>query len=159
MHHLQERSLSTRDFLRLCAGVANHMGADLEQMYRRVLFTILMGNRDDHLRNHGFLREGNGWRLSPAFDINPNPEKDVHALAQPDRHHHLTAFGHSANVVDGTGPDNHEEAILMHHENPSSNERFPWWIGKLTERISSRDVLKKRFRFHPNYFSAQGQSR
>lgn len=62
-------------------GVANHIGADLEQMYRRVLFTLLIGNRDDHLRNHGFLREGNGWRLSPAFDINPNPEKDVHVLA------------------------------------------------------------------------------
>jgi serine/threonine-protein kinase HipA len=65
-------------------GVANHIGADLEQMYRRVLFTILIGNRDDHLRNHGFLREGNGWRLSPAFDINPNPEKDIHVLAIDD---------------------------------------------------------------------------
>lgn len=65
-------------------GVANHIGADLEQMCRRVLFTILLGNRDDHLRNHGFLREGNGWRLSPAFDINPNPGKDVHVLAIDD---------------------------------------------------------------------------
>lgn len=66
------------------AGVALHIGDDLEQMYRRVLFTILIGNRDDHLRNHGFLREDNGWRLSPAFDINPNPEKDVHVLAIDD---------------------------------------------------------------------------
>ncbi|MGO4703133.1 type II toxin-antitoxin system HipA family toxin [Dyella sp. 2RAB6] len=62
-------------------GVAHRIGADLEQLYRRVLFTILIGNRNDHLRNHGFLREGNGWRLSPAFDINPNPEKDAHVLA------------------------------------------------------------------------------
>jgi len=62
-------------------GAANRIGADLEQLCRRVLFTILMGNRGDHLRNHGFLREGNGWRLSPAFDINPNPGKDVHVLA------------------------------------------------------------------------------
>lgn len=62
-------------------GVANHIGSDLEQMFRRVLFNILIGNRDDHLRNHGFLREGNGWRLSPAFDINPNPGKDAHVLA------------------------------------------------------------------------------
>jgi len=65
-------------------GVANHIGSDLEQLCRRVLFTILIGNRDDHLRNHGFLREGNGWRLSPAFDINPNPEKDAHVLAIDD---------------------------------------------------------------------------
>lgn len=54
---------------------------DLEQLYRRILFSILVGNRDDHLRNHGFLRAPGGWRLSPAFDINPNPDKDVHALA------------------------------------------------------------------------------
>lgn len=62
-------------------GAPTHINRDLEQMCRRVLFTILIGNRDDHLRNHGFLREGNGWRLSPAFDINPNPEKDAHVLA------------------------------------------------------------------------------
>lgn len=54
---------------------------DLEQMYRRVLFSVLIGNRDDHLRNHGFLRVAGGWRLSPAFDINPNPDRGEHALA------------------------------------------------------------------------------
>lgn len=62
------------------SGSAGSIDADLEQLYRRVVFNILIGNRDDHLRNHGFLREGNGWRLSPAFDVNPNPHKDVHVL-------------------------------------------------------------------------------
>jgi serine/threonine-protein kinase HipA len=41
----------------------------------------MVSNRDDHLRNHGFIREATGWRLSPAYDINPNPEKYEHALA------------------------------------------------------------------------------
>lgn len=54
---------------------------DLAQLYRRIVFSILLGNRDDHLKNHGFLRVARGWRLSPAFDINPNPDKDVHALS------------------------------------------------------------------------------
>jgi serine/threonine-protein kinase HipA len=54
---------------------------DLEQLYRRILFSILIGNRDDHLRNHGFLRGRHGWVLSPAFDINPNPDKAEHTLA------------------------------------------------------------------------------
>lgn len=54
---------------------------DLAQLFRRILFSILIGNRDDHLRNHGFLRSQGGWQLSPAFDINPNPDRDVHALA------------------------------------------------------------------------------
>lgn len=54
---------------------------DLAQLYRRIVFSILVGNRDDHFRNHGFLRAPGGWRLSPAFDINPNPDKNEHTLA------------------------------------------------------------------------------
>lgn len=62
-------------------GTSSRIADDLEQLFRRILFNILIGNRDDHLRNHGFLREGDGWRLSPAFDVNPNPDKDHHVLA------------------------------------------------------------------------------
>jgi serine/threonine-protein kinase HipA len=48
--------------------------ADLEELWRRIVFTVLISNRDDHLRNHGFLRLGDGgWRLSPAYDLNPTP--------------------------------------------------------------------------------------
>ncbi|WP_030436308.1 type II toxin-antitoxin system HipA family toxin [Actinoplanes subtropicus] len=48
--------------------------ADLRQLWRRIAFSIAIHNTDDHLRNHGFLRHGSGWRLAPAFDVNPNPE-------------------------------------------------------------------------------------
>ena len=61
-------------------GVPREIRTDLAQLYRRILFSILVGNRDDHFRNHGFLRAPGGWRLSPAFDINPNPDKDEHSL-------------------------------------------------------------------------------
>ena len=48
--------------------------ADLAEIWRRVAFSILISNTDDHLRNHGFLRlTSAGWRLSPAFDLNPDP--------------------------------------------------------------------------------------
>lgn len=48
---------------------------ELEQLWRRIVFSILISNTDDHLRNHGFLHQaGDAWRLSPAFDLNPNPE-------------------------------------------------------------------------------------
>lgn len=63
------------------SGTSTSIAASLEQLFRRVLFNILIGNRDDHLRNHGFLRSGDGWVLSPAFDVNPNPHKDHHVLA------------------------------------------------------------------------------
>ncbi len=46
---------------------------DLEQLWRRIVFSILIHNTDDHLRNHGFLLTEKGWRLSPAFDLNPEP--------------------------------------------------------------------------------------
>ena len=44
---------------------------DLEQLWRRIVFSICVTNTDDHLRNHGFLLTNNGWVLSPAYDINP----------------------------------------------------------------------------------------
>ena len=48
---------------------------DLHELYRRILINIHLNNTDDHLRNHGLVRLGSGWRLSPAFDINPTPDK------------------------------------------------------------------------------------
>ena len=49
--------------------------ADLHQLWRRMAFSILISNTDDHLRNHGFLHErADSWSLSPAFDLNPNPD-------------------------------------------------------------------------------------
>lgn len=67
------------------SGTSTQIARDLEQLFRRALFNILIGNRDDHLRNHGFLRAGDGWQLSPAFDVNPNPDKDHHVLAIDDQ--------------------------------------------------------------------------
>lgn len=83
---LQRRDGDSGSYLELAAliesaGDPSGIRQDLEQLYRRILFSILIGNRDDHLRNHGFLRSAAGWRLSPAFDLNPNPEKQEHALA------------------------------------------------------------------------------
>lgn len=49
---------------------------DLHQLWRRIVFNIAVSNTDDHLRNHGFLLTPDGWRLSPAYDINPIAEKD-----------------------------------------------------------------------------------
>lgn len=45
---------------------------DLEELWRRIVFSIAVKNTDDHLRNHGFLLSNKGWQLSPAYDINPN---------------------------------------------------------------------------------------
>ena len=46
--------------------------ANLRQLYRRVAFSVAIGNSDDHFRNHGFLLTPRGWTLSPAYDLNPS---------------------------------------------------------------------------------------
>lgn len=50
---------------------------DLHELWRRIVFSVLIGNLDDHLRNHGFLYDGEDkWRLSPAYDLNPVPSEE-----------------------------------------------------------------------------------
>jgi serine/threonine-protein kinase HipA len=52
---------------------------DFRELYRRLAFTVLVSNKDDHLKNHGFLYVGGGqWRLSPVFDVNPAPDRNPH---------------------------------------------------------------------------------
>jgi serine/threonine-protein kinase HipA len=54
----------------------SHVQTDVEELWRRIAFSICINNVDDHLRNHGFLHVGHDqWRLAPAFDINPFPER------------------------------------------------------------------------------------
>ena len=49
---------------------------DLKQLWRRIVFNIAISNTDDHMRNHGFIITEGGWRLSPAFDMNPSIDKN-----------------------------------------------------------------------------------
>ena len=61
---------------------------DIRQLWRRIVFNILVSNTDDHLRNHGFLWGPGGWQLAPAYDMNPSPMDvggRVHVLAINDQ--------------------------------------------------------------------------
>jgi len=53
---------------------------DLKELWKRIVFNMAVSNTDDHLRNHGFLLTTNGWRLSPAYDVNPQTNKDELSL-------------------------------------------------------------------------------
>ncbi|MFM9971892.1 MAG: type II toxin-antitoxin system HipA family toxin [Burkholderiales bacterium] len=71
---------------------------DIEELWRRIAFSILINNVDDHLRNHGFLHAVRGlWKLSPAFDINPFP----------DRQRELKTW-----ISEATGPEASIEALM-----------------------------------------------
>lgn len=55
---------------------------DRLELFRRMVFNVLCGNRDDHLKNHALVQDGHGWRLSPAFDVVPQPDmQPEHAIA------------------------------------------------------------------------------
>lgn len=61
------------DIIRACGHSPTR---DLHQLWRRLVFNLLLTNVDDHLQNHGFLHVEHGlWRIAPAFDINPFPDK------------------------------------------------------------------------------------
>ena len=67
---------SGSSYLELAQFIVQH-GAkpneDLAELWQRIVFSIAVSNTDDHLRNHGFLLTSQGWKLSPAYDLNPNP--------------------------------------------------------------------------------------
>jgi serine/threonine-protein kinase HipA len=85
MGMLGARDHEQHSYLEIARAITQH-GAqplrDLEELWRRLVFSICISNVDDHLRNHGFLlitpTDGNapkGWRLSPAYDLNPVPRQ------------------------------------------------------------------------------------
>ncbi len=73
--HIDGENASGASYLELMEFISRHGAAvekDLEELWRRIVFSICVKNTDDHLRNHGFLLTEKGWLLSPAYDINPN---------------------------------------------------------------------------------------
>jgi serine/threonine-protein kinase HipA len=77
MSMLDAKDHEARSYLEFVDILRQHGAApkeDIHALWRRIVFSILISNTDDHLRNHGFLWVGPaGWRLSPAYDLNPVP--------------------------------------------------------------------------------------
>ena len=74
-----DRATEGYDYIDI-AGLLEQSGAetekDLRELWSRAVFHICTGNADNHLRNHAFLLTGEGWRLSPSFDVNPVYDRD-----------------------------------------------------------------------------------
>ncbi len=84
MTMLEARDGDSGSYLEIAEAIETRSPAaseDLRQLWRRIAFSILISNTDDHLRNHGFLRRSTaGWSLSPAFDLNPDPRPGAKRL-------------------------------------------------------------------------------
>lgn len=68
------------DLVELIGMIGENVNSDLEELWKRIVFSICVSNTDDHLRNHGFLLGERGWTLSPAYDLNPQPHRSGLAL-------------------------------------------------------------------------------
>lgn len=72
---LRNTTASYLDIAEVIQKYGANVNADLAQLWKRIVFNILISNTDDHLRNHGFILSDKGWLLSPAYDINPSVDK------------------------------------------------------------------------------------
>jgi serine/threonine-protein kinase HipA len=94
-----------RDYTEIAEAIPEYSSsttADLRQLFRRIAFSVAINNTDDHLRNHGFLRDKAGWKLAPAFDLNPDPD----LVAQ-----RVTSVGGATNAADSM------QALLIYARN------------------------------------------
>lgn len=97
---MQSQDGESRSYLELAEHISQFScspEADLRELWRRIAFSIMITNTDDHARNHGFLRrESRGWQLSPVFDLNPTP---------------VQRQGHTLSM--GIEPHNHEASLSL----------------------------------------------
>jgi serine/threonine-protein kinase HipA len=101
---IERRDGEFGDYTEIAETIPEHSAntsSDLRELWRRVVFSVAVHNTDDHLRNHGFLRHKAGWRLAPAFDINPNPDLGARRV---------TGVGGSAD------PEGNMQALLTYAE-------------------------------------------
>jgi serine/threonine-protein kinase HipA len=65
-------NLGYQDLARVIKHISTQPGQDLQRLYRQMVFNVMIGNTDDHLKNFLMLHDDAGWKLSPAFDLVPN---------------------------------------------------------------------------------------
>lgn len=76
----QNNDYSYLDLLDLIEKYSIEPKTDTLELFKRLMFNYLIHNGDDHLRNHGFINEGKGYKLSPVFDINTIFDSDSFSL-------------------------------------------------------------------------------
>ena len=99
---------------------------NLEELYRRVAFNIIIGNSDDHFRNHSFLLTKRGWELSPAYDLNP------------------TFNRHQALLIDEQSNEASLDVLFEAHKSYMLDEQTAWGVIKdVTRHLKYWDSIAK----------------
>jgi serine/threonine-protein kinase HipA len=74
-HEIAAHEYSYRELAEVVRRYGTNPRHDLRELFRRMAYNILVGNDDDHLRNHAFLYDGRGWNLSPLYDVVSRPRR------------------------------------------------------------------------------------
>ncbi len=123
---------SYRDLAEVLRRFGSEPRRDLRELFRRMAFNILVGNDDDHLRNHAFLFDGRGWRLSPLYDVVPRPHVGSNGrlvLAVGERGHEATlANALTGATAFGLNPD--EAAALLEELRARVDARWQATLGE-----------------------------
>ena len=107
---------------------------DLEELWKRIVFSICVSNTDDHLRNHGFLLTNDGWRLSPAYDMNPNQYGN----------------GLSLNISENSNAQNLELALEVAESFRLNKKKAQEIITKTKGEISKWRIFAKELKMSSN---------
>jgi serine/threonine-protein kinase HipA len=94
-----------------------HPNDDMAELWRRLVFTILISNTDDHLRNHGFVYERHlGWRLSPVYDVNPTPAEIKARILSTliDYESDVASMDTALSVIDEFRLSREQAGLMMH---------------------------------------------
>ena len=117
---------------------------DCALLWRRIVLSILISNTDDHLRNHGFLYDAaGGWRLSPAYDLNPVPV-DIKPRILTTAIDEGRRDGVAGSCTRGGGTFRHQAPTSAHHR--CARLALPW--RTLADVATSLSAIKRRNRTH-----------
>lgn len=140
---VQGRDGESRDYIEIAEALTDsgsNVKEDLVELWRRIAFSIAINNTDDHLRNHGFLRDRSGWRLSPVFDVNPSPNtaeaRSTSINFESDADHTLAAL-FEASPIFGVTPDDASEIW----DQVRTGVR-DWKTVALANRVSDSDIRR-----------------
>lgn len=119
-------------YLELAEFISKHgasVNKDLEELWKRIVFSISVSNTDDHLRNHGFILTENGWVLSPAYDMNPNEQGN----------------GLSLNISDGDNSPDYDLALEVAGDFRLEKDKAEKIIKDIKSKVSEWKAIANRY--------------
>ena len=121
---------------------------DLKELWSRILFSVLISNTDDHLRNHGFLKlEPNGWSLSPLYDVNPSTDKTSNLQLNINETSSTTSVDLALSVAKYFGLSSKEAETILKHQISAVSE---WKTVAQYLGISNTEISRMSEAFRKN---------